>query len=228
MTTFRLRQSAWLSSALILLGCTARLSAQDLKPDAPNADEPASSAPAEEAKARAETKSQAATRDQNSGKKVVKTLSQWRRQLSGPQFMVTRMKVTEPPFSGRYATGHFRGTFICVCCGAELFSSAHKFESGTGWPSFYRPIRAGVLSSAPDYSELPPRIEVLCSRCNAHLGHVFPDGPPPTGQRFCINSLALKLVPRRASSTNRTSASKSKKPDASQKPKTEPETETPK
>ncbi|HEU5117508.1 MAG TPA: peptide-methionine (R)-S-oxide reductase MsrB, partial [Isosphaeraceae bacterium] len=152
-------------------------------------DDPASTTPADESTPKDTDKAKAEeTRpadDPNA--KIVKSLDEWRRQLTGPQFMVTRMKATEPPFSGRYASGHFRGTFVCVCCGTELFSSAHKFESGTGWPSFWRPVSNKVLTSAPDYSDGTPRIEVNCARCDAHLGHVFPDGPPPTGRRFCIN-----------------------------------------
>jgi peptide-methionine (R)-S-oxide reductase len=125
--------------------------------------------------------------------KVIKSDAEWRKQLTPAQYMVTRRKATEPAFSGRYAVGHFKGIFTCVCCGADLFSSTHKYNSGTGWPSFYRPLRADVLEQEMDYSAVETRVEVMCARCGAHLGHVFADGPPPTGLRFCINSVALKL-----------------------------------
>lgn len=185
---------------LLAMALTAAQAPQD-KTDTPaQPDESATTTPADEPQAKdakppATDEAQPADPDA----RVVKSLDEWRKQLTRPQFMVTRMKVTEPAFSGRYASGHFRGTFVCVCCGAELFSSAHKFESGTGWPSFYRPISLKALKAGPDYSQAQPRIEVSCARCDAHLGHVFSDGPPPTGRRFCINSLALKLVPPGAS-----------------------------
>jgi peptide-methionine (R)-S-oxide reductase len=131
---------------------------------------------------------------------VNKTDTQWRRFLTKTQYAVTRQKATEPAYSGRYATGHFRGTFLCVCClsagfESELFSARHKFESGTGWPSFDRPVANRALQTAWDYSDIEPRVEVMCRRCGAHLGHVFDDGPPPLGLRFCINSVAIKLKP---------------------------------
>jgi len=126
---------------------------------------------------------------------VRKTAAEWKKLLSPEQFEVTRMKATEPAFSGKYAVGHFQGTFLCVCCKAPLFSSRHKFDSGTGWPSFYQPYSAKSVVYLPDYSMVEPRIEVECRRCGAHLGHVFDDGPLPTGKRFCINSLSLVLKP---------------------------------
>ena len=127
--------------------------------------------------------------------KVRKTEDQWRRLLTVDQFMVTRLKATEAAFSGQYAQGHYNGTFLCVCCGAELFSFKTKFDSGTGWPSFWQPISKKAVARQWDYSEAEPRVEVMCSRCDAHLGHVFDDGPAPTGLRFCINSVAIKLKP---------------------------------
>jgi len=127
--------------------------------------------------------------------KVIKTEEEWARQLTRAQFMVTRMKATEPAFSGKYVHTKVKGTFTCVGCGARLFSSKHKFESGTGWPSFWRPYSDMNIATAPDLSDGTTRVEVECSHCGGHLGHVFGDGPPPTGLRFCINSLALKLVP---------------------------------
>ncbi len=145
---------------------------------------------------------------------VNKTDAQWRRILTRSQFAVTREKMTEPAFSGRYATGHYRGTFLCVCCKAELFSADHKFDSGTGWPSFFRPANARSLQSAIDYSAGEPRMEVMCRRCGAHLGHVFDDGPAPTGMRFCINSLSLVLRRPDGSLDGASSGKGSSKPTA--------------
>ena len=138
-------------------------------------------------------KADAVKSDEKEPAHVYKTDAEWRKLLTYNQYLVTRMKATEPAFSGKYAHGHPKGTFLCVCCGAKLFDSRHKFESGTGWPSFWRPITIQALSEALDRSEYEPRVEVTCSRCGAHLGHVFQDGPPPTGLRYCINSLSLKL-----------------------------------
>jgi peptide-methionine (R)-S-oxide reductase len=126
---------------------------------------------------------------------VRKTDAEWRKILTKTQYMVTRQKATEPAFSGKYATGHYRGTFLCVCCDAELFNAQNKFDSGTGWPSFDRPASAKAIGREMDYSALEPRVEVMCRRCGAHLGHVFDDGPTSTTLRFCINSAAIKLRP---------------------------------
>ncbi len=130
--------------------------------------------------------------------RIIKSNEEWQKILSADQFLVTRLKSTEAAFSGKYWHGHYKGTFLCVCCGAKLFDARHKFASGTGWPSFYRPVSNNVLESAWDYSESEPRVEVTCRRCGAHLGHVFQDGPPPTGLRFCVNSIALKLDSEKA------------------------------
>ncbi len=126
---------------------------------------------------------------------VRKTDAEWRKILTRTQYMVTRQKGTEPPFSGKYATGHFRGMFLCVCCDAEVFNAVNKFDSGTGWPSFDRPASAKAVGRGMDYSSLEPRVEVMCRRCGAHLGHLFDDGPTITGLRYCLNSAALKLKP---------------------------------
>jgi peptide-methionine (R)-S-oxide reductase len=140
------------------------------------------------------TSTRAADGDLPAPRKVVKTDREWAKQLTRAQYLVTRQKVTEPAFSGKLLHNHARGIYECVCCDAPLFSSKAKFESGTGWPSFWTPISPRNIDRVMDYHGSEPRVEVLCSRCGAHLGHVFPDGPPPTGMRFCMNSLALKFV----------------------------------
>ena len=123
----------------------------------------------------------------------------WRRQLTPEQYRVLREKGTEPPFSGRYVHSDEEGVYRCAACGAELFSSAAKFDSGTGWPSFYEPVSPDALEFHRDWSMLVPRTEVRCAACGGHLGHVFDDGPQPTGKRYCMNSCALDLEKSQAS-----------------------------
>lgn len=137
------------------------------------------------------------------------------------QYRVMRQKGTEPAGSGRYTHGHSTGVFACAGCGAELFSAAHQFESGTGWPSFDRPIDPRRLETAPDFSNpAEARVEVDCARCGAHLGHVFRDGPPPTGLRFCLNSVALQLKSAPGAPRKTAPAGRSPTPEPTPEPPT--------
>jgi peptide-methionine (R)-S-oxide reductase len=124
---------------------------------------------------------------------VRKTDEEWKRALTPEQYRVLRRKGTERPFTGEYASSHEKGTYLCAGCGNPLFSSETKFDSGTGWPSFWQPLSAESVATETDRSFFTTRTEVLCQRCGGHLGHVFDDGPKPTGQRYCMNSAAMKL-----------------------------------
>jgi len=128
--------------------------------------------------------------------KIKRSDDEWKKELTPEQFYVARKAGTEPAFTGKYYKTKESGTYTCVCCGQPLFSSETKFESGSGWPSFYQPLSEGAVEEHSDTAYGMRRVEVRCSKCDAHLGHVFPDGPRPTGLRYCMNSASLNLEPQ--------------------------------
>jgi peptide-methionine (R)-S-oxide reductase len=181
------RRRKWWWAGLLVVPLVALAAGTGDKPA--SAPKPAQASGPEKAAEKAPEK--AAEKSSEAPGKVVKTEEQWRQQLTSEQFHILREKGTERAFTGKYWNNHEAGVYRCAACGQVLFSSDTKFESGTGWPSFWQPVSPASVEVHEDNSFFMTRTEVLCSRCGGHLGHVFPDGPEPTGLRYCMNSGAL-------------------------------------